>query len=251
MHIAPEIHRDEWLNLDLDDAVSLDWNRAVEIFAERIKYRYLEPADLLIKADENCPPIERKFGFSIMAIDCLLIEALQSFRDGLTNTKNKSLEMFKKYLTKRDGFRDYFDEAQAKNFFYDVRCGILHQAEIMGHTLLWSVGSLKGETADGTPYINRTKFHEILKEDFDQYCNELKNPANLKLRKNFRIKMDFIARKVSRTDKRSAAHPSTSNVINDGCAALIHPTIRLSHPKRSENGTQCVPYFFYIEYQVK
>jgi hypothetical protein len=195
MHIAPEIHRDEWLKLDLDDAGSLDWNRAIEIFAKRIQNRYLEPVDLLIIADESRSPIERKFGFSIMAIDCLLIETLQSFRDGLINTKKKSKEMFKKYLSESEGFRDHFNEIHAEKFYYDVRCGILHQAEIMGPSLLWSVGPLKGEKADGTPHINRTQFHELLKEDFNRYCNELKNPANSELRKNFRLKMDFIARK--------------------------------------------------------
>ena len=195
MYIAPGIHRDEWLKLKLDDAESPDWNRSIEILAARIQSRYLEPVGLLIKADESRSPIERRYGFSIMAIDSLLIETLQSFRDGLTNTKNKSKEMFKKYLTEREGFRDHFDEKQAERFFYDFRCGILHQAEIMGPSLLWSVGLLKGEKADGTPYINRTKFHEILKQDFKRYCDELKYPANSDLRKHFRTKMDFIARK--------------------------------------------------------
>ena len=195
MYIAPGIHRDEWLKLELDDAASLDWNRAIEIFAARIQSRYLEPVDLLIKADESRSPIERRYGFSIMAIDSLLIETLQSFRDGLTDTKNKSKQMFKKYLTERRGFRDHFDEKQAERFFYYFRCGILHQAEIMGPSLLWSVGLVKGEKADGTPYINRTRFHEILKEDFKRYCDELKDPANSELRKNFRTKMDFITRK--------------------------------------------------------
>ncbi len=131
------------LKLELDDAAGLDWNRAIEIFAARIQSPYLEPVDLLIEADESRSPIERRYGFSIMAIDSLLIETLQSFRDGLTDTKNKSKEMFKKYLTEREGFRDHFDEKQAKRYFYHFRCGILHQAEVMGPSLLWSVGLLK------------------------------------------------------------------------------------------------------------
>lgn len=195
MHIAPGIHRDEWLKLKLDDTVSLDWNRAVDIFAERIKSRYLDPVDLLIETDQKLTPNERKFGFSIMAIDCLLIETLQSFRDGLIDTNGKSKKMFKRYLSENERFRDHFDENQARKFYDDVRCGILHQAEIMGDSLLWSVGPLKGEKLDGTPYINRTEFHKMLKDGFEQYCNELKDPTNSDLRKNFRLKMDFVARK--------------------------------------------------------
>jgi hypothetical protein len=195
MYIAPGIHKNEWLKLNLNDAESTDWNRAIEIFNARIQSRYLEPIDLLIKADEKRSPVERRYGFSIMAIDCLLIETLQSFRDGLTDTRNKSKEMFRKFLTKREGFREHFDATQAERFYYDFRCGILHQAEIMGPSLLWSVGLLKGEKADGTPYINRTKVHELLEDEIKRYPDELRDPANSELRKNFRIKMDFITRK--------------------------------------------------------
>ena len=180
----------------MDDAGSPDWNRAVEIFDSRIQSRYFEPVDLLIKDDEKRSPIKRRYGFSIMAIDCLLIETLQSFRDGLTDTKNKSKEMFKKFLTEREGFREHFkDPTQAEKFFYDFRCGILHQAEIMGPSLLWSVGLLKGEKMDGTPYINRTKVHEVLKDELKRYVDELRDQANSELRKKFIIKMNFIARK--------------------------------------------------------
>jgi hypothetical protein len=44
-YIAPGISKDEWLRLNLDDPYSPDWNRAIEIFNERIRSRYIEPAD--------------------------------------------------------------------------------------------------------------------------------------------------------------------------------------------------------------
>ena len=103
--------------------------------------------------------------------------------------------MFEQFLTKREGFRDHFSKDQAKSFFYDFRCGILHQAEVMGPSLLWSVGLLKGEKADGTPYINRTKVHEYLKDEVKRYSEELRDPNNTELREKFKTKMDFIARK--------------------------------------------------------
>jgi len=196
MYIAPGIHRDEWLKLKLDDEKSSDWNRAIYIFNERINSRYLEPVDLLIEADNERSPLKRRYGFAILAIDCLLIETLQSFREGLTNTKGKSEEMFKKFLTSREGFREHFNNVdQAERFYFDFRCGILHQAEVMGTSLLWSVGLLKGEKTDGIPYINRTKVHEYLKNEVKRYSDELRDPDNSELRKNFRSKMDFIARK--------------------------------------------------------
>jgi len=195
MYIAPGIHRDEWLKLKLDDETSPDWNRAIDIFNARIDSRYLEPVDLLIKEDNRRNSLERRYSFSILAIDCLLIETLQSFREGLTDTKGKSKEMFQNFLTSREGFREHFNKDQAESFFYDFRCGILHQAEVMKSSLLWSVGLLKGEKADGIPYINRTKVHEYLKDEVKRYSEELRDPTNSELRKKFRTKMDFIARK--------------------------------------------------------
>lgn len=195
MHIAPGIHRSEWLKLRLDDGTSTDWNRAIEIFNERINSRYIEPVDLLIKKDNEQTALKRRYGFSILAIDCLLIETLQSFIEGLIDTRGKSQKMFEEFLTCSKGFCKYFDKEKAANFYRDIRCGILHQAEVIGSYLIWSVGDLMGEKKNGTPYINRTKFHKQLKIEVKQYCDELRDQTNLNLRKNFRKKMDAIARK--------------------------------------------------------
>ena len=195
MYIAPNIKNDEYLQLNLDDENNPDWNRAIEIFSLRIKSRYLEPINFLIKEDEQRSPPERRYGFSILAIDCLLIETLQAFREGLTNTKGKSRDMFVNFLTQRKHFRQHFNKQQAERFYYDFRCGILHQAEVMGDSLLWSVGMVRGEKADGTPYINRTKIHDFIRKEIALYCDELKNRNNKEIRKNFKTKMDFIVRK--------------------------------------------------------
>jgi hypothetical protein len=42
--------------------------------------------------------------------------------------------------------------------------------------------------------VNRTQFHELLKAEFQAYLDELRDPANAELRRNFRKKMDFIRR---------------------------------------------------------
>lgn len=195
MYIAPGVTDEEYKQLKLENNQSNNWDRAVEIFKIRIASRYLEPVDLLIKKDNDRIPVDRRYGFTILAIDCLLIETLQSFREGLTDTNGKSKDMFVNFLTQRESFKDYFRKDDAERFYCDFRCGILHQAEIMGDSLLWSVGNVKGKDFNGTPYLNRTKIHELIKKEVDLYCEELRNNSKLNIRKYFRIKMDFIARK--------------------------------------------------------
>jgi len=92
--------------------------------------------------------------------------------------------------------KKYLSLIKAIRFFYDFRCGILHQAEVMGSSLLWSVGLLICKKSNGTSYLNRTKFHEYLKNDIILYTENLKNPLNKELRKNFIIKMNYISRKI-------------------------------------------------------
>ena len=198
MYIAPGVTNEEYNQLKLENNQNNNWDRAVEIFKIRITSRYLEPVDLLIKKDYDRIPIDRRYGFTILAIDCLLIETLQSFREGLTDTKSKSKDMFVNFLTQRKNFKDYFKKDDAKRFYCDFRCGILHQAEIIGESLLWSVGNVIGKKCNGTPYLNRTKIHELIKKEVDLYCEELRNNSILHIRKNFQTKMDFIARKKQR-----------------------------------------------------
>ncbi len=197
MYIAPSVHKDEWFKLNLDDDSGPDWNKAIKILEFRIKARYLEPVDLLIEEDDKRPAVERRYGFTILAIDCLLMETLQAFKDGLTDTKGKSKPTFKKFLKESPSFSPYFpDDKSAQSFYEDYRCGILHQAEVMGTSLVWSVGKLRGKVGDKW-YINRTEIHDKLKKDFYQYLELLRDKNNKKLRDNFRNKMNFIARKAA------------------------------------------------------
>ncbi|HEU4689037.1 MAG TPA: hypothetical protein VFS23_11775 [Vicinamibacterales bacterium] len=193
MQIAPGVQASEWKALRLDDHASPDWARAVEILEGRIHERYIEPIDHLIAAEEGRPANERRFGFTVLAVDCLLIETLGAFLDGLEDTENKSKATFCKFLTTRSLFLGDFTEDLAKRFYKEFRCGILHQAEIGGESKVWSVGPLIRDDG-GKLIVNRNKLHERLKADFQNYLAELRNPANVDLRAKFRAKMDFISR---------------------------------------------------------
>ena len=193
MYIAPGYTDEDWKKLNLDDDASSDWAKAIEILEARIKGRYLDPADMLIAADRQELPKNRRFGFTVLAVDCLLIETFQAFIEGRKETRNLSKKMFKAFLTTRPAFSSYFDQQLAERFYYDFRCGILHQAEIPADSVVWSVGLLV--RVDGQKMtVNRTKFHDALKKEFDAYLKDLADSLQLQLRENFRKKMNHICR---------------------------------------------------------
>ena len=86
---------------------------------------------------------------------------------------------------------EYFEERMADMFYYHVRCGILHQAETIGESLIWSVGPLI-KLKNNKMIINRIKFHNSIKKDFNKYLIELENIDNKELRRNFKMKMNYI-----------------------------------------------------------
>ncbi len=154
MQIAPGFDSTDWNKLQLDDPNSADWTKAITIFKKRIYGRFIDPVDLLI---------------------------------------DKSEATFSRFLTTRPLFKKHFTSVAARRFYYDFRCGILHQAEVAGTGKVWSVGDLLHEES-GRLTINRTRFHEQLKAEIQNYLAELADPKNTKLRANFRKKMSFICR---------------------------------------------------------
>lgn len=191
MQIAPNFESSKWKTLRLDDANSSDWGTAISVLDGRIRERYIDPADMLIDIEKNKSPTQCRFGFTILAIDCLLVETFGAFLFGLKNTNNCSRKTFCKFLTTR--IRDIFNGSLANKFFEDFRCGILHQAETGGSSKVWSVGEIVQEI-DGGLIVNRNKFHKRLKKEFTIYLEELSDPMQKELRSNFRKKMKSIAR---------------------------------------------------------
>jgi len=138
-------------------------------------------------------------GFSVMALDCLLIETLQQFYEGVDETpRGESREYFQDFLTRTE-FGQFFDQGIAEEFYHSIRCGILHQAEVKGDSKIW--------IRDGSPLvkwasdrngliINRNLFHRKLERVFEKYLEDLRrsNHSDTDLRDNFKRKMDFVCR---------------------------------------------------------
>lgn len=71
-----------------------------------------------------------------MSIDCLLVETIQQFIDGVTDGQGKSKKLSKKFL-KGPRFQPDFDTDETRlDFYSDIRCGLLHQAEAKNKWLI-------------------------------------------------------------------------------------------------------------------
>jgi hypothetical protein len=110
-----------------------------EYFEARLKLRYLDP----IQAIQDNGTFQGE-GFSIVAIQCTLIEFLQSTVQGITYKYvgrggklgpyeySSSSDIFKTFLTTQAPFSAEFTPDLAEDFYVNVRCGLLHEARTKG-----------------------------------------------------------------------------------------------------------------------
>lgn len=207
------------------------WTCAVDVFARRIRERFLSGIEALEKADSqfdieiplgapaDCstlPNDDGKLvvvpGFAIMALCCLLIETLQSFRQApksplpaegpcsfptepCIRPLPSTTELFKEFL-RLPAFRSAFDDDKiARSFIHGIRNGILHEAE----TREWVVwrkepeNQILGPSSVGYA-LNRTEFYVALKCEFERYLQQLHRSENEDLRQRFIKKMDDVVK---------------------------------------------------------
>lgn len=191
MEIAKGFTATDFKKLNLLSFTDLD--RAIEVLNQRLDERYIEPADRLIQFENGVSAQYKKYGFTILAIDCLLIETLQSFYEGIIDSSGKSKDLFANFLLQRNQFSCYFKtKNDAKAFYKNFRCGILHQAQTFNNTKVQVIGDLISQR-DGFTIVNRIKFHEAVKTEVRKYIELLKEKNDQTLINNFRKKMNFIA----------------------------------------------------------
>jgi hypothetical protein len=75
--LSENINSDELSNLILKSQQS----QIADFVYDRFFERYIRPIESLDRTDKN--------GFSIMAVSCIMIESLVSFKNGWEDTKNK------------------------------------------------------------------------------------------------------------------------------------------------------------------
>ncbi|MBI3340150.1 MAG: hypothetical protein HY022_08470 [Chloroflexi bacterium] len=174
--------------------------KAAQFVYNRFYRRYLMPFEK-VDPDFNS-------GFAQMAASCLMIEAMESFRNGWKTTHRLKVAGKEIYVGKvfEDFFKHYSEFAAFEslgNEFYDsIRCGILHQAETKnGWRItreekypLWDKNNRR---------VHSTRFRYQMKLCLRKYCNELQNDNNVWDR--FEIKMASVIRNCHKGNLKKTA----------------------------------------------
>jgi len=136
-----------------------------DLIRKRFVERYLNP--ILDNPERH--------GFAMLAICCLMVETLESFRQGWEDTseRGRSEAAFCSFFQAHNEFRDL--RPVAHDFYRAVRCGILHQAET---TQKWRVDREPGLVVEqgGVHWLSAFEFGNGLRAVLDRYHDELSNP---------------------------------------------------------------------------
>lgn len=197
-----------------DYSYNENWKTVINIFEKRIETKFFEPLKQLKKHGNN-----EGSGFSMVAIECLLIELFAAFREGKTFNHRYSKEknpptyqygdcqsLYVDFLTKIYPFNSQFssDLEKIKNdvnffsaskFYTEVRCGLLHEGKTKGK---WTINLKKSDEPKdiflkkevNKLKIFRTALLRKIEEYLALYIKDLKKPENEGLRKHFARKMD-------------------------------------------------------------
>lgn len=204
--ISPNFNTGDWQKLNLNSKNEVDWDKAFEIFEDRINGRYLKQIEVLDLNPNR--KIGTYAGFSIMSITCLLIETLEQFWNGNLETSrdnpsngqiSNDAMAFYKFFQRSENFKDFFNTLEKANVFYiKIRCGLLHQGQTKGKSLIHIRSSEPmlawintNQIQDGLS-INRRKFVDEIKVIFNKYLLYLKESDLNERKKIFKRKMDYI-----------------------------------------------------------
>ena len=175
------------LRIQLDqDAPSADvWTKIIDVFTRRLDERYLRPIEHLDRCENS--ELSMIPGFAMLALDCIVIDTLQSFREKRRRTTKKSFQAFLKHAFEE------FTSTDAVDFWMDIRNGLLHDGEARHD---WTVakntpGVLWKDPVTGRRTINRTRFHATVRSQLKEFCSKLES-GDSALRASFLQRMDQI-----------------------------------------------------------
>jgi hypothetical protein len=156
------------------------WAEAfTDFYKQRLDLRYLNP--IRVMQEHGTFTGE---GFAIAAVQCTLIEFLESTEQGINYVYGrpgpfeycKSGPVFVSFLTERQPFKGVFTKVAAVDFYQSVRCGLLHEAQTKNGWRIWGGNALQGQYVDvANKIVNRDKFQAALLAYIADYGVRLPN----------------------------------------------------------------------------
>lgn len=199
--------------------ISPDWLEVIEKFKTRIEHYYLNPIENIKE-----PARLKGEGFTILTIQCALIEMFSAFKYGKIHNHNKrgalphfeyklANDCFISFLHSEPIFQNHFYKIEqgekilnqpfsAREFYNNVRCGLMHEARTKGN---WVINAKKNYQGDETIFISkddlknkisidRTILNKQLKKYFSDYLDKISQdtPDGNSLRRLFARKLDHL-----------------------------------------------------------
>jgi hypothetical protein len=196
-----------------------NWLEIIEKFKTRIENYYLIPIDNVRE-----PSRLKGEGFTILTIQCALIEMFAAFKYGKIHNHSKragrpnyeyklSNECFIPFLHTESIFENHFYKIEhgekiinqpfsATEFYNNVRCGLMHEARTKGN---WIINAKKKYEGNETIFISndslkdkisidRSILNKQLKEYFTDYLNKISENSQEgnRLRRLFARKLDHL-----------------------------------------------------------
>ena len=177
-----------------------DWKAAFELLHTRIETRFLNPINWILEKR-----LDAGEGFSVVALQCILMEFLEATYQGKIYTTSKqprpfeynsSKQLFSDFLLGHKPFSEHFKtKANANGFFDNVRCGLLHEAATketsrINHAPRHDMLVLFEANDPSNMRIYRENFYQAILDFIEEYRVELM--SNRELQINFIRKMDDI-----------------------------------------------------------
>ncbi|MDT7838435.1 hypothetical protein [Aquabacterium sp. OR-4] len=171
----------------IDDDSSAWYEAYSDYFLTRLKLRYLDPIAVL----QEHLHLQGE-GFSILVIQCSLIEFLESTREGTNYCHPKkgqklgeyeysaSGEVFSRFLSKHPPFLSTFTLSSARDFYANVRCALVHEARTKSGWRIWADGPDGLVASVEDKIVFRNNFQAALLTYISDFKQELTEEASLK-----------------------------------------------------------------------
>jgi hypothetical protein len=168
------------------------WRELLSAMRRRVYERFLQPIRELERFDKR-QSLPFRPGFAIVALDCLLIDTIQSFREGRATTGEVSpAHSFKSFLSSQRfaGFK----KQERGEFFNYVRNAILHNGETRKD---WKIridvpDMVYRDPNTGVRTINRRLFHAAVIREWRELLAQL-GSGQPNVRGGFLRRMDALA----------------------------------------------------------